>query len=33
MLERGFHDMTIVDIGDLPKPSVSMDELSLLHYV
>ena len=30
MLERGFHDVTIVDMGDLPKPSVSMDELSLL---
>ena len=30
MLERGFHDVTIVDMGDLPEPSVSMDELSLL---
>ena len=31
VLERGFHDVTIVDMGDLPEPSVSMDELSLLH--
>ena len=30
VLERGFHDVTIVDMGDLPEPSVSMDELSLL---
>ena len=29
-LEQGFHDVTIVDMGDLPEPSVSMDELSLL---
>ena len=29
-LERGFHDVTIVDMGDLPEPSVSMDELFLL---
>ena len=27
---RGFHDVTIVDMGDLPEPLVSMDELSLL---
>ena len=31
VLERGFHDVTIVDMGDLPEPSVSMDELSLIH--
>ena len=30
VLERGFHDMTIVDMGDLPEPSVSLDDLSLL---
>ena len=33
VLERGFHDVTIVDMGDmgdLPEPSVSLDELSLL---
>ena len=30
MLELGFHDVTIVDMGDLPEPSVSMDELSFL---
>ena len=30
-LEQGFHDVTIVDMGDLHEPSVSMDELSLLH--
>ena len=29
-LERDFHDVTIVDMGDLPESSVSMDELSLL---
>ena len=29
-LERDFHDVTIVDIDDLPESSVSMDELSLL---
>ena len=29
-LERDFHDITIVDMGDLPESSVSMDELSLL---
>ena len=29
-LERNFHDVTIVDMGDLPESSVSMDELSLL---
>ena len=31
VLEQGFHDVTIVDMGDLPEPLVSMDELSLLH--
>ena len=30
-LEQNFHDVTIVDMGDLPESSVSMDELSLLH--
>ena len=30
VLERGFHDITIVDMGDLPEPSVSLDDLSLL---
>ena len=30
VLERGFHDVTIVDMGDLPEPSVSLDDLSLL---
>ena len=30
VLVRGFHDVTIVDMGDLPEPSVSMDELSRL---
>ena len=30
VLERGFHDVTIVDMGDLPESSVSIDELSLL---
>ena len=29
-LERNVHDVTIVDMGDLPEVSVSMDELSLL---
>ena len=29
-LERNFHDMTIVDMGDLPEVSVSMHDLSLL---
>ena len=29
-LELDFHDVTIVDMGDLPESSVSMDELSLL---
>ena len=29
-LERDFHDVTIVDMGDLPESSVSIDELSLL---
>ena len=30
-LERNFHDVTIVDMGDLPVVSVSMDDLSILH--
>ena len=30
-LEQNFHDMTIVDMGDLPEPSVSFNELSMLH--
>ena len=30
-LERNVHDVTIVDMGDLPEVSVSMDNLSLLH--
>ena len=30
VLERGFHDVTVVDMEDLPESSVSMDELSLL---
>ena len=30
VLERGFHDVTIVDMGDLSEPSVSLDDLSLL---
>ena len=30
VLEWGFHDVTIVDMGDLPEPPVAMDELSLL---
>ena len=30
VLERGFHDVTIVDMGDSPEPSVSLDDLSLL---
>ena len=29
-LKRNFHDVTIVDMGDLPEVSVSMDDLSLL---
>ena len=29
-LERNFHDVTIVDMGDLPEVLVSMDYLSLL---
>ena len=29
-LEQNFHDVTIVDMGDLPEVSVSMDDLSLL---
>ena len=30
VLERGFHDVAIVDMGDLPEPSVSLDDISLL---
>ena len=30
ILERGFHDVTIVEMGDLPEPSVSLDDVSLL---
>ena len=30
-LQRDFHDVTIVDMGDLPEVSVSMDDLYLLH--
>ena len=30
VLERGFHDVTIVDMEDLAEPSVSQDELFLL---
>ena len=29
-LERNFHDVTIVDMGDLPEVSVSLDHLSML---
>ena len=29
-LEQNFHDVTIVDMGDLPESSVSMNKLSLL---
>ena len=29
-LERNFHDVTIVDMGDLPEVSGSMDDLSML---
>ena len=29
-LERNFHDVTIVDMGDSPEVSVSMDDLSIL---
>ena len=28
--ERGFHDVTIVDMGDLSEPSLSLDDLSQL---
>ena len=28
VLERGFDDVTIVDMGDLPEPSVSLDDIS-----
>ena len=28
--KRGFHDVTIVDMGDLPEPSLSLDDLSQL---
>ena len=30
VLDRGFHDVTIVDIGDVAEPAVSEDDLSLL---
>ena len=30
-LDQNFHDVTIVDMGDLPEPSVSLNELSMLH--
>ena len=30
-LERNFHDVTIVDMGDSPEVSVSRDDLSMLH--
>ena len=30
VLERGFHDVTIVDMGDLPEPLVSMHDLFLI---
>ena len=29
-LEQSFHDVTIIDMGDLPESSMSMNELSLL---
>ena len=29
-LERNFHDVTIVDMGDMPEVSVSLDDLSML---
>ena len=29
-MERGFHDVTIVDMGNLPEPSLSLDDLSQL---
>ena len=28
--ERNFHDVTIVDMGDMPEVSVSLDDLSML---
>ena len=28
VMERGFHDVTIVDMGDLPELSLSLDDLS-----
>ena len=30
VMERGFHDATIVDMGDSPEPSLSLDDLSQL---
>ena len=30
VMERGFHDVTIVDMGDSPEPSFSLDDLSQL---
>ena len=26
-MERGFHDVTIVDMAELPEPSLSLDDL------
>ena len=30
VMERGFHDVTILDMGDSPEPSLSLDDLSQL---
>ena len=30
VMERGFHDVTIVDMGDLPESSLSLDDLTQL---
>ena len=30
VMERGFHDVTIVDMGDSPEPSLFLDDLSQL---
>ena len=30
VMEQGFHDVTIVDMGDSPEPSLSLDYLSQL---
>ena len=32
-LERNFHDVAIVDMGDLPESSVSMDEPTVLRHM